>query len=44
MDLKHFDSERRVMECLWSSGSLSAKEIEGSNLNRWDGARRERTR
>ena len=30
MDLKLFDSERRVMECLWSSdGSLTAKEIAG---------------
>lgn len=29
MDLKLFDSERRVMECLWSDGSLSAKEIAG---------------
>lgn len=27
MDLKLFDSERRVMECLWSHGSLSAKDI-----------------
>lgn len=27
MNLKLFDSERRVMECLWNDGSLSAKEI-----------------
>ena len=24
---KLFDSERRVMECLWDEGDLSAKEI-----------------
>lgn len=29
MQIKLFDSERRVMECLWSNGSLSAKEIAG---------------
>lgn len=27
MDIKLFDSERRVMECLWEKGDLSAKEL-----------------
>lgn len=27
MNMKLFDSERRVMECLWKLGDLSAKEI-----------------
>lgn len=27
MDIKLFDSERRVMECLWDRGDLSAKEL-----------------
>lgn len=27
MDAKLFDSERRVMECLWQEGELSAKEL-----------------
>lgn len=27
MNGKLFDSERRVMECLWDEGDLSAKEI-----------------
>lgn len=27
MDIKLFDSERRVMECLWDYGDLSAKEL-----------------
>ena len=27
MSLKLFDSEKRVMECIWDSGDMSAKEI-----------------
>ena len=27
METKLFDSERRVMECLWQEGELSAKEL-----------------
>ncbi len=27
MEIKLFDSERRVMECLWEHGPLSAKEL-----------------
>ena len=27
MEVKLFDSERRVMECLWDAGDLSAKEL-----------------
>lgn len=27
MTIKLFDSERRVMECLWEKGDLSAKEL-----------------
>ena len=27
MSLKLFDSEKRVMECIWDNGDMSAKEI-----------------
>lgn len=27
MEIKLFDSERRVMECLWNNGDMSAKEL-----------------